>query len=83
MNHLWLFLAVDALTGIKLQGYVEAETERDARERIDLAVKRIVVGTTDVGFGPVPPNSRAHNIYHSLPADLVARAPHHLQDPRS
>jgi len=50
MNRLWTFFAIDALTGIKLQGYVEAETERQARERIHLAMKRIVVGTTDVGL---------------------------------
>ena len=82
MSHLWMFLAVDALTGIKLQGYVEAETEREVRERINLAVKRIVVGTTDVGFGPVPPN-RLTLIDYRTATDLVAEAPFHLQDPRS
>jgi hypothetical protein len=81
MTRLWMFFAIDALTGIKLQGYVEAQTERQARERIQLAMKRIVVGTTDVGFAPVPPDMLALADYHStLHSDLVARAPYHLQE---
>jgi len=81
MTPLWMFFAIDALTGIKLQGWVEAETERQARERIHLAMKRIVVGTTDVGFGAVAADSIARIGYQAFPDDIVTRAPHHLQDP--
>jgi hypothetical protein len=80
MTPLWMFFAIDALTGIKLQGWVEAETERQARERIQLAMKRIVVGTTDVGYGAVAADSIARIGYQAFPDDIVTRAPHHLQD---
>lgn len=81
MSPLWMFFAIDALTGIKLQGWVEAETESQARDRIHLAMKRIVVGTTDVGYGAVAADSIARIGYQAFPDDIVTRAPHHLQDP--